>query len=70
MKDKEKISNLYHYILYKEITLKNEMTSKHDILKTHPDTFDVLEFYKAKCRYELFKELSKDIERIISDLDY
>lgn len=70
MRDKEKISFVYSYLLDNEFKYKNEMTEKFDNLRSHADTFDVLEFYKAKCRYELFKELSSDIEKIISDIDY
>lgn len=70
MSNKEKISCVYGYLLNKEVLLKNDMTSKLDLLKHHSDTYDVLEFYKSKCRYELFKELSADIEKIISDLNY
>lgn len=69
MRDREKISCVYAYLLEKEIKFKNDMTEKLDNLRSHADTFDVLEFYKAKCRYELFKELSRDIEKIISDLN-
>ena len=43
MSNKEKISCVYGYLLNKEVLLKNDMTSKRDLLKHHSNTSYVSE---------------------------
>ncbi len=63
--DKEKINNLFCYLMFKECELKNNLIDKENVVRVHPDTYNFLEYFKAMKLYENFKIISSDIEKII-----
>ena len=65
VKDKEKINNICHYLLFKEVELKNNVIDRENLLQMKCDTYNVLEYYKAVSIYNSFQEISKDIEKIL-----
>lgn len=67
MKDNEKIIMLMRYVYVCDSHLKNEYiemlnnyTKNH---KTYPE--ETLDLYRAKIRYEAFKEFCHNIDRIL-----
>lgn len=67
MKDKEKINNLVVYLLFVDTRFKNDLIERHNQMILKTDTFNTMEYFKAYCKYETLKEISTDIEKIISD---
>lgn len=67
MKDDEKIILLMKYTFNTDFALKNEYADQLAAFKlssgTHPD--DLLKLYRAKIRYEAFKEFTSDVDRIL-----
>lgn len=65
MSNKEKLNNITVYLIFHETELKNNLIEKHNQMIIRTDTYNVLEYYKAKAIYESFQEISKDIEKIL-----
>lgn len=68
MKNKEKINNIIVYLLFVDTKFKNDLIEKQNQMILRTDTFNTLEFFKAQCRYEALKDISADIENLISDI--
>lgn len=65
MSNKEKINNIIVYLIFQEAKLKNDLIDSQNHMLLKPDTYNVLEYYKAKSIYDSFEEISKDIEKIL-----
>ena len=67
MRDREKLQLVCRYLYYCDSYLYNEYISIANAfrgsLRARPE--DVLELYRAKIRYEAFREFSGNLERII-----
>ena len=69
MTDKEKINNLTTYLLFADTRFKNVIIEKENQMRLKPDTYNVMEYYKACNRYEAYKDISSDINKIIFDIE-
>lgn len=65
LSNKEKLNNITVYLMFHEAKLKNDLIDRHNQMIIKTDTYNVLEYYKAKAIYESFQEISKDIEKIL-----
>lgn len=69
MTHKEKINNIIVCLLFASAEYENSVIdcrNNFEKLK-NPDTYAILELYKAQCKLEAYKELSAKIERILFD---
>ena len=48
MSNKEKINNIIVYLIFQEAKLKNDLIDSQNHMLLKPDTYNVLEYYKAK----------------------
>lgn len=69
MTAKEKITNIITYLLFADTHFKNEIIEKENQMRLKPDTYNVMEYYKACNRYEAYKDISSDINKIIFDFE-
>ena len=69
MTPKDKINNLTTYLLFSDTRFKNEIIEKQNQMRLKPDTYNVMEYFKACNKYEAYKEISSDINKIIFDFE-
>ena len=69
MTAKEKINNITTYLLFADTRFKNEIIEKENQMRFKPDTYNVMEYSKACNRYEAYKDISSDINKIIFDIE-
>lgn len=65
MNNKEKLNNITVYLMFHEAELKNNLIDKQNQMLLKADTYNVMEYYKAKSIYDSFEKLSRDIEKIL-----
>lgn len=69
MTDKEKITLILRYLCYVDSYVHSDMISiQNSVIKSpynRPE--DILRVYKARIRYEAFKEFSSDLEKLLYD---
>lgn len=67
MTDKEKIELVLRYLCYVDSYIYRDMTTIQNSVIRSPNTRpeDILRVYKARIRYEAFKEFSSDLEKIL-----
>lgn len=67
MTDKEKIDLVLRYLCYVDSYIYHDMTAIQNSVIRSPNTRpeDILRVYKARIRYEAFREFSSDLEKIL-----
>jgi len=67
MTDKEKIELVSRYLCYVDSYIYKDMINVQNSVIRSPNTQpeDILKLYKARTRYEAFKEFSSDLEKIL-----
>ncbi len=67
MNDKEKLTLIMRYCVDRDFYLHNEYIEHLNAYLIHHDTspIDILKLYKAKIRYQAFKEFCSSIESIL-----
>jgi len=67
MTDKEQIDLVKRYLCYVDSYIYRDLTTIQNSVIKSPNTRpeDILRLFKAKARYEAFKEFSSDLEKIL-----
>lgn len=65
----EKFDYIIEYLYLCETRYENQVIIKKNILDKSKtaDPYAMLEYYKAKCKYDACKEISRDLELIVFD---
>ncbi len=69
MTDKEKLTLIMRYCIDRDYYIHNEYIQQYNSFIIHHDTKpnNTLQLYKAKIRYEAFREFTSHIESILFD---